>query len=526
MHLLDSLKIASKLFILIAFAIVALAFVIVLAIVNLSSSNTALATMYKDSLIPVEMLNDARAQERAIDADLLDSIFTTIDRLDREDNADMAARVQIFNRDIDAYLKTPISSDESKIVQSLIPLAKRLDAVRKNVVDLAIAKKNAEAYALYSSQMRDVSDSVSQRLGQLSSLISKTADAGFIEQRGRSDGAMVDFIYIAVGILGLLVVLGVLITRSITLPLAKVIAISNKMASGDLLEEVEGRMVERHDEIGNLGASFDRMRANVTDIVLRIQGAANSVSLGSQQISSTAQQLSQGTTEQAASAEEVSASVEEMIASIRQNADNAGATEGIAQKASADGEDGGAAVADSVEAMKNIAAKIGVIDEIARQTNLLALNAAIEAARAGDAGKGFAVVASEVRKLAERSQRASGEISELSKSTMAAAANAGEIIRRIVPDIRKTAGLVQEIAASSREQNSGADQIGKAIGQLDTVIQQNAGASEELASMAEELAGQARQLQDTVAYFKVMHGDDSRADQIEPAIADREFEAY
>ena len=184
-----------------------------------------------------------------------------------------------------------------------------------------------------------------------------------------------------------------------------------------------------------------------------------------------------------------------MISSIRQNADNAGATEGIAQKASVDGENGGAAVADSVEAMKNIAAKIGVIDEIARQTNLLALNAAIEAARAGDAGKGFAV-----------------------------GANAGDIIRRIVPDIRKTAGLVQEIAASSREQNAGADQIGKAIGQLDTVIQQNAGASEELASMAEELAGQARQLQDTVAYFKVMHGEDSRTEQIEPAIAERSRE--
>jgi methyl-accepting chemotaxis protein len=192
-----------------------------------------------------------------------------------------------------------------------------------------------------------------------------------------------------------------------------------------------------------------------------------------------------------------------MAATVKQNTDNSMATESIAQKSSRDAELGGKSVIESVQAMNEIAAKISIIDEIARQTNLLALNAAIEAARAGEAGKGFAVVASEVRKLAERSQKASGEIGDLSKSTVGSATEAGQIIQKLVPDIKKTADLVQEISSASREQSTGVDQIAKAVTQLDTVIQQNASASEEMASMAEELSSQAGQLAQTMSFFKI-----------------------
>jgi len=190
-----------------------------------------------------------------------------------------------------------------------------------------------------------------------------------------------------------------------------------------------------------------------------------------------------------------------MNSTVRQNADNSMQTEAIAQRTAQDAQNGGEAVQRTVQAMKQIAEKIGIIEEIARQTNLLALNAAIEAARAGESGKGFAVVAGEVRKLAERSQQAASEISALSQKSVATADEAGAVISRIVPDIRKTAELVQEISASSREQNSGIEQINKAILQLDQVIQHNAAASEELASMAEQLSAQSRQLEDEISFF-------------------------
>ncbi len=247
-----------------------------------------------------------------------------------------------------------------------------------------------------------------------------------------------------------------------------------------------------------IGLSIFIIRS-ITSVLAEVKTAADNVAAASQEMSSSSEEMSQGATEQAASAEEASSSMEQMASNIRQNSDNAQQTEKIAGKAATDARDGGEAVSQAVGAMKEIASKISIIEEIARQTNLLALNAAIEAARAGEHGKGFAVVAAEVRKLAERSQSAAAEISDLSSSSVEVAERAGEMLSRMVPDIQKTSDLVQEINASSNEQNTGAEQINKAIQQLDQVIQQNAGVSEEMASTAEELSAQAEQLQSAVA---------------------------
>ncbi|WP_375243623.1 methyl-accepting chemotaxis protein [Sphingomonas parapaucimobilis] len=341
-------------------------------------------------------------------------------------------------------------------------------------------------------------------IGEIQRLIAAST-AGKLSERADATRFPGDFAGLVSGINGML--------DAILLPIGEGNRVLNLVSTGSLLERVE---IECEGDHRRMKDAINNLVDNLTHFASNVAGAADQVASGSQQLSSASEQVSEGATEQAAAAEEASASMEQMAANIKQNADNATQTEKIARQSSQDAEQSGQAVQKAVIAMRTIAEKIGIVQEIARQTDLLALNAAVEAARAGEHGRGFAVVAAEVRKLAERSQTAAAEISGMSSDTVLAATQAGEMLTRLVPDIRRTAELVAEISAACREQDIGASQINEAIQQLDKVTQQNASASDQISSTSTQLAGRAEDLQDSIAFFQVAEAQRSAA--VKPAV--------
>ncbi|MBF0152289.1 MAG: MCP four helix bundle domain-containing protein [Magnetococcales bacterium] len=496
------MKIGSKL--IMAFLLISIMMAVVgwIGISSLGTLDAADTKLYEVELIGVsviketniDLLNIVRAEKNYL-------LSTTKEQKDR-----YASRlVELFNKmqkDIaeaksllytekgkDLIAKLEVAVSEWKpIHEEVIRDAQSEDmAKKKSAIDLSFGKGREKL---------NVIDGLLADLATLKIGRAKIASDDNTKLYYSSRNTMIILILIAV-VLGMGMGWG--ISRSITVPLNEGVKLAVALSNGDLTQSI--KVDPRRDELGKLAEAMRGMVEKLRDVVNDVRNASDHVAAGSNELSDGAQNLSQGATEQAASVEETSAAMEQMASNISNNTETSQATEKIAQKASKDAEEGGNAVNEAVTAMKEIASKISIIEEIARQTNLLALNAAIEAARAGEHGKGFAVVAAEVRKLAERSQLAAGEISHLSATSVQVAEKAGGIIGKLVPDIRKTAELVQGIASSSQEQTLGAQQINTAIQQLDQVIQQNAGASEEMAATSEELSAQAEILAQAIGFF-------------------------
>ncbi len=421
----------------------------------------------------------ARARYAAFDADVR-AVFAIAGELSDVRAAEMAnGPIHALAQSIEGWLETRIASSEAFMeeedARAELTYA---DASRMMIVLTAISLAVGVGAALWISLSisRGLSRAVEVARGVAKGDLSQDAKPTTRDEIGDLLGAMDDM------------------NKS----MREITGVAEKISQGDLTVTTK-----RRSDVDGLGIALETMLAKLREVISNATQSSNGVAEGAQAMSATAEQLSQGSTEQAAAAEQASSSMEEMSANIRQSADNAAQTEKIATQSAKEAADSGRAVNEAVQAMKTIAEKINIIQEIARQTDLLALNAAVEAARAGQHGKGFAVVASEVRKLAERSQQAAGEISELSGKTVEVSQKAGEMLAALVPSIQRTADLVQEISAATREQNTGAEQINEAIRELDAVIQQNASASTEAASVSEQLAAQSEQLRGVISFFRL-----------------------
>jgi methyl-accepting chemotaxis protein len=511
---------------------------------NVSSNDEIL---YNDNTVPIVVLGDISNEFLNIRINARDIIYATTqqDKQKFSDNID-----QLFAeiaKNLSVYEKTISQDADKKEYDEFVAVHNQYIAAIKKLKELGFSSNQAEAIAYLKGEAGRAGTKESACISKIIEARNNAAQKISINNASTSKSARTTLIIILCVAFGIAILLGYFISRIISTPVKHLTSIADKLSLGDVDVNIES---ENKDEIGFLTRAFQKMIMNVKDqasvinqlsvgnldvkvtpksekdvlnlslermveklreVVDGVKTASDYVASGSQELSSSSEELSQGATEQAAAAEEASSSMEEMAANIKQNAENAQQTEKIALKSSEDAKEGGKAVKETADAMKEIAGKISIIEEIARQTNLLALNAAIEAARAGEHGKGFAVVASEVRKLAERSQTAAAEINKLSASSIKVAERAGEMLSQIVPNIQRTAELVQEIAASSNEQNSGSEQINSAIQQLDQVIQQNASASEQMASTAEELSSQAEQLQDTIAFFKLSSNKEAQS---------------
>jgi methyl-accepting chemotaxis protein len=512
----STLTVRSKILILLGVAVLALLTVMVIAFIGLKKEGEMLNQIGKNRMPSVQALlqiNEAqtalRSSSRAMDAMALypeevenisheikrkAGIWTDIDKYWKAYDAlpqetEEAAAWKVFVKQWDTW------KGRDAIITDLAGQIVRADVPRRKELFITLHKTLLENRTAF----HDVEESLEKLV---------TLNIGYgendVKEAEAASSRATNTMYVSSAVaLALLVAIGLFILSGILRQLggdpSYASEIVRRVADGDLSAEVQLKAGDTTSLLAAMKSMIDKL----SQVVEEVNSGAEALASASEEVSATAQSLSQAASEQAAGTEETSASVEQMTASISQNTENAKVTDGIASKAAIEAAEGGEAVKSTVAAMQQIAKKISIIDDIAYQTNLLALNAAIEAARAGEHGKGFAVVAAEVRKLAERSQVAAQEIEQVASSSVELAEKAGRLLDEMVPNIRRTSNLVQEITAASEEQSAGVGQINSAVTQLSQTTQQNASSSEELAATAEEMSGQAEQLQQTMAFFKL-----------------------
>ncbi len=499
----DNMKVSTKLFLAFGLVIALLMVVAGLGITQLKNADESVSDIVHDKWPKVGLLQEGLAGINEVGIAARDMALAT----ERDDIVKAKERVLEGRAAIakawDKLSPTLVQPKGKEYFQAILSARDRYVAAQNQVIKLVEESRREEAAQFLAAEYRA---SASEYRTRVNALIKYQGD--LLDTIGKtttdSVSAAVNIVLVTGGAALVVAALAaLLIIRSLSRQLGGepyyAAEIAREVAGGNLAVNVELR---KNDQ-GSLLFALKGMVEKLSQTIGEVRSAADSLSAASEQVSATSQSLAQASSEQAASLEETTASIEQMSASISQNTENAKVTDGIASKSAANATDGGQAVRATVEAMKSIADKIGIVDDIAYQTNLLALNAAIEAARAGEHGKGFAVVAAEVRKLAERSQVAAQEIGELATTSVKTAEKAGALLEEMVPSIRKTAELVQEITAASEEQSTGAGQINTAMGQISQTTQQNASASEELSATAEEMSGQAEQLQSLVAMFKI-----------------------